>query len=62
MAKRPTVRWNEDAVAAARAAQSGEATAVAKTADGVVEKLRVLRIARVSARNERIRVLNQLRS
>lgn len=51
-----------DAVSAARAAQSGEATSVAKTANGDVEKLRVLRITRTSARNEKIRVLNQLRS
>lgn len=51
-----------DAVAAARAAQSGQATAVAKSADGDVEKLRALRIARASARHGRVKVINQLRA
>lgn len=51
-----------DDVAAARAAQSGQATAVAKSGDGAVEKLRALRMARSSARHSRVRVLNQLRA
>ncbi len=51
-----------DAVAAARAAQSGVATAVAKTGDGDVEKLRALRIARASARHSRVKAINQLRA
>ena len=40
----------EDAVAAARAAQGGDATGLAKTRDGNVEAMRVLRVARSSAR------------
>jgi transposase len=51
-----------DAVAAARAAQSGDALGAAKTRDGNVEAIRVLRIARCSARRERSRAINQLRS
>jgi transposase len=51
-----------DAVAAARAAQSGEASGLAKTKDGAVEAIRVLRIARCSARKERSRAINQMRS
>ncbi len=51
-----------DAVAAARAAQCGDATAVAKTADGITEQLRVLRIARRSANADRIEALAQLRA
>jgi transposase len=50
-----------DAIAAARAAQSGEATGLAKTRDGNVEAIRVLRIARCSARKDRTRAINQLR-
>ena len=41
-----------DAVAAARAAQGGDATGSAKTRDGNVEAMRVLRVARRSARGE----------
>lgn len=52
----------EDAVSAARAAQGGEATGLAKTRDGNVEAMRVLRIARSSARRGRTVVLNQIRS
>ena len=51
-----------DAIAAARAAQSGDATAIAKTADGVVEQLRVLRVARRSANADRIEALAQIRA
>lgn len=51
-----------DAVAAARAAHSGDATGQAKTRDGNVEAIRVLRVARVSALKARTQALNQLRS
>ncbi len=50
-----------DAVEAARAALSGRATAVAKTADGNVEAIRVLLVAHRSGRDTRIKRLNQLR-
>ena len=50
-----------DAVEAARAALSGRARAVAKTADGNVEAIRVLLIAYRSGRDTRIKCLNQLR-
>ncbi len=40
----------QDAISAARAAQGGDAKSVAKTRDGAVESLRVLRVARCSAR------------
>ena len=50
-----------DAVEAARAALSGRARAVAKTADGNVEAIRVLLIAYRSGRDTRIECLNQLR-
>jgi transposase len=51
-----------DAVAAARAALSGEAAGQAKTRDGAVEAIRVLRIARCSARKDRTEAINQMRS
>jgi transposase len=51
-----------DAISAARAALSGEASSTAKTRDGNVEKLRVLRIARRSIRHDRVRAINQLRA
>ena len=51
-----------DAVAAARAAQGGDATGSAKTRDGNVEAMRVLRVARRSARGNRTQALNQMRS
>ena len=51
-----------DAISAARAALSGEASTTAKTRDGNVEKLRVLRIARRSIRHDRVRDINQLRA
>jgi transposase len=50
-----------DAVEAARAALSGRATAIAKTADGRVEAIRVLLVAHRSGRDTRIKCLNQLR-
>ena len=52
----------EDAVAAARAAQGGDATGSAKTRDGNVEAMRVLRVARSSARSSRTQAINQMRS
>ena len=50
-----------DAVAAARAALSGEATVTPKSRNGRVEEMRVLMVARRSAREQRIQTLNQLR-
>jgi len=50
-----------DAVEAARAALSGRAHAVPKTGDGHVEAIRVLLVARRSARSARIAVLGQMR-
>jgi transposase len=50
-----------DAIEAARAALSGRANGQAKTADGRVEAMRVVLVARRSARNVRIKTLNQLR-
>jgi transposase len=50
-----------DAIEAARAALSGRAKGVAKTADGNVEAIRVLLIASRSGRETRVRLLNQLR-
>jgi len=50
-----------DAVEAARAALSGRASGIAKTADGDVEAIRVLMVARRSARDVRIKYLNQIR-
>jgi transposase len=52
----------QDAIAAARAAQSGDALGAAKTRDGNVEAMRVLRVARSSARKARTQALNQMRS
>jgi transposase len=52
----------EDAIAAARAAQGGDASGEAKTRDGNVEAMRVLRVARSSARKARTQALNQIRS
>ncbi len=51
-----------DAVAAARAAQSGAATAEAKLRNGAVEAIRALRVARRSARHGRITAINQMRA
>ncbi len=50
-----------DAEAAARAALSGEASVTPKWRDGTVEQIRVLMIARRSARMQRNQALNQLR-
>src|SRR5262245_23513567 len=52
----------QDAITAARAAQSGDALGAAKTRDGNVEAMRVLRVARHSARKARTQALNQMRS
>src|SRR5918996_4532970 len=52
----------QDAITAARAAQSGDACGQAKTRDGNVEAMRVLRVARFSARKARTQTLNQMRS
>jgi transposase len=51
-----------DALAAARSAQSGDATAQAKTRNGNVEAIRALRIARRSASHSRGDALNQMRA
>jgi transposase len=50
-----------DAVSAARAALSGEASVTPKARNGPVEQMRVLLVARRSAREQRIQSLNQLR-
>jgi transposase len=50
-----------DAVAAARAALSGAAVVTPKARNGPVEQMRVLLVARRSARQQRIQTLNQLR-
>jgi transposase len=50
-----------DAEAAARAVLSGEATATPKTRTGVVEAIRVLRVARSSAVKARTQAANQIR-
>jgi transposase len=49
-------------VSAARAAQGGDATGSAKSRDGNVEAMRVLRVARSSARRCRTQAINQMRS
>jgi transposase len=49
-------------VSAARAAQSGDARGEAKTRNGNVEAMRILRVARSSARKARTQALNQMRS
>jgi transposase len=51
----------EDAISAARAALSGDAAGEAKSRDGNVESMRVLRVARSSARKARTQALNQMR-
>ncbi len=50
-----------DALSAARAALSGSANVTPKTRNGPVEQMRVLLVARRSARSQRIETLNQLR-
>ena len=52
----------QDAISAARAALSGDASGEAKTRDGNVESMRVLRVARSSARKGRTQALNQMRN
>ena len=52
----------EDAISAARAAFSGDACGAAKTQDGNVEAIRVIRMARLSARRSRTQALNQMRA
>jgi len=49
-----------DAIAAARAVQSGDATAVPKSHNGPVEALRALKMVQRSARKARTQALNQL--
>jgi transposase len=51
-----------DAVAAARAVLAGTANGAAKTRDGNVECIRVLRVARSSANKARTQAINQLHS
>jgi transposase len=50
-----------DAIEAARAALSGRASGIAKSADGDVEAIRALLVARRSGRNVRVKDLNQIR-
>ena len=50
-----------DAIEAARGALSGRAAGIAKTADGDVEAIRALLVARRSGRNVRVKYLNQIR-
>ena len=50
-----------DAEAAARAVLAGHATVVPKARDGIVESIRVLRIALESSRRSRVRVGAQIR-
>ena len=50
-----------DAEAAARTALSGDAAAVPKGNDGIVESIRVLRVVLCSTRSHRTRVANQIR-
>lgn len=51
-----------DAESAARAVLSGEAAALAKTADGPVEDIRVLKVAKDSAVKARVQAINQLKA
>jgi transposase len=51
-----------DAVSAARAAQSGRARGAPKGRDGAVEAVRVLMVAKRSARAERTQTINQARA
>jgi transposase len=51
-----------DAIAAARAVQSGEATATPKSHDGPVEALRALKVVQRGANKARTQGLNQLRA
>lgn len=51
-----------DAIAAARAVLSGEATATPKSHDGAVEALRTLKVLQRSANKARTQAINQLRN
>lgn len=51
-----------DAIAAARAVLSGEASATPKTHDGAVEALRALKVLQRSANKARTQAINQLRA
>jgi transposase len=51
-----------DAEAAARAVLTGRATALAKTADGPVEMLRMFKLAKASAVKSRSQAINQLKA
>jgi transposase len=51
-----------EAVAAARAAQSGKATTVPKSGTGSVEAIRALRMVRESATRDRTSAINQMRA
>lgn len=51
-----------DAEAAARAVQSGRASTVPKSRDGLVESIRALRVARCSAVRDRAGAINRLKS
>jgi transposase len=51
-----------DAISAARAAFAGDALGAPKVRDGNVEAIRVLRLARSSAKRDRTRALNQMRA
>ena len=50
-----------DAVEAARAAVGGRATSISKSKDGAVEAIRVLVVAKRSARQARVKALTQMR-
>lgn len=50
-----------DALAAAAAVASGRATGIPKTRDGLVEAIRMLRVARSSAVKSRTQAMNQIR-
>jgi transposase len=50
-----------DAVAAARAALSGQASGIPKLRNGPIEQMRILTVARRSARDQRVQTLNQIR-
>ena len=52
----------QDAITAARSAQSGDSSGAAKTRNGPVESMRVLRVTRGSARKARTQALNQMRA
>ena len=51
-----------DAISAARAALGGTANGAAKTRDGNVEAIRVLRVAKISAQKARTQAINQIHS